>query len=98
MPNATTDKKPVKKSAKQDAPKPEAAPVPEAAPTINPVLSPEHRRILDSREALKHPLPADQAFFEAPDGFIMVGEKSHDRAFYRQGNHGKGMWINPRRA
>lgn len=47
-----------------------------------------------SREVLKHPLAPGQAFFEAPDGFVVVGEESKDRAFYRAGNNGKGLWIN----
>lgn len=47
-----------------------------------------------SREVLKHQLAPGQAFFEAPDGFVIVGEESKDRAFYRAGNNGKGLWIN----
>lgn len=53
--------------------------------------------ISESRKALDHGLEPNQAFFEAPDGFIIVGEASMGKMYYRAGNGGKGMWINPRR-
>lgn len=43
------------------------------------------------------PLGSGQKYFEAPDGTIMIGEADKDRLWYRKGNGGKGMWINPRR-
>lgn len=55
-------------------------------------------RIAESREALKHPLAPGMKFFEAPDGYIIVGEANRDHVPYRYGNNGKGMSINPRRA
>lgn len=55
-------------------------------------------RIAESRKALTEPLGPDQAFFEAPDGFIMVGDKDRRSLLYRAGNGGKGMLINQRRA
>jgi hypothetical protein len=54
-------------------------------------------RIAESREALKHDLSPGQAFFEAPDGFIIVGDADRDHVLYRQGNNGQGMRINKRR-
>lgn len=42
-------------------------------------------------------LVAGQAYFEAPDGHIIIGEDSKDQTWYRQGNGGKGMWINKKR-
>jgi len=56
-------------------------------------LTPDQIRIAESREVLKHPLEEGQEFFEAPDGFIIVGEKGRGRVFYRAGN----MYINPMR-
>lgn len=53
--------------------------------------------ITESREALNHPLQVGQSFFEAPDGYIIVGDEKQDRVFYRAGNGGKGYWINKRR-
>lgn len=53
--------------------------------------------IAESRKALDHPLQAGQAFFEAPDGHIIVAESDRPHVWYRQGNNGEGMWINPRR-
>ena len=54
-------------------------------------------RIADSRKALKQPLPAGSKFFEAPDGYIIVGDAKRDYVHYRYGNDGKGMLINPKR-
>ena len=55
------------------------------------------QRIAESRKALEHPLGPNQAFFEAPDGFVIVSDADKDHVLYRQGNNGKGMWINKRR-
>jgi len=43
------------------------------------------------------PLHPGQKYFEAPDGTIIIGESDRDRVWYRQGNGGKGCWINPKR-
>lgn len=43
------------------------------------------------------PLGVGQAYFEAPDGTILIGESSKPHLWYRAGNDGKGMWINPKR-
>lgn len=87
-----------------EAPKPEPAPVAVGpAPALvveapkGPVLSAEQKRILDSREALKHPLAKGQKFFESPEGYIVVGEDSANDVWCRQANNGKGCKINPRR-
>ena len=55
-------------------------------------------QVEESRKSLNQTLDPGQAFFEAPDGFIMVGESTADRMFYRAGNGGQGYWINKRRA
>lgn len=60
-------------------------------------MNPAESRIAESRKALGQPLAAGQAFFEAPDGFVVVAEADRPHVLYRQGNEGKGMWINPRR-
>jgi hypothetical protein len=61
------------------------------------VLTADQKRIADSRKALKHPLDPGQKFFEAPDGTIMVGEANKNHMWWRAGNGGHGMHINPRR-
>lgn len=81
-------------AAPQDAPAGESQEEAEPAPAAR--LTPEQKRIAESREALKHPCPAGQQFFEAPDGFIIMGEAKHHHVTYRMGN-GKTMLINPRR-
>lgn len=44
------------------------------------------------------PLEADQKYFEAPDGTVIVGESKANRIWYRNlhGN-GKGGWISAKR-
>lgn len=54
-------------------------------------------RIAESRKALNEPLQPGMAIFEAPDGMVIVAEAKHQHVWYREGNHGKGMFINPRR-
>lgn len=60
-------------------------------------MSAHDKRVEESREVLKHATPAGMKLFEAPDGYIVVSEEGKDHAWYRHGNGGKGMWINPRR-
>ena len=60
-------------------------------------ITPTDARIASSRDALKQKLEPGQKFFEAPDGTIIVGEADRSHVFYRQGNNGEGMWINPKR-
>ena len=55
------------------------------------------RAIEESRKVLEHPLSPGQRFFEAPDGYIIVGEADAQKILYRAGNDGKGMYINPMR-
>ena len=43
------------------------------------------------------PLGPGQKYFEAPDGTVLIGEDSNPHMWYRAGNDGKGMWINPKR-
>lgn len=43
------------------------------------------------------PLGPGQKYFEAPDGTILIGEADMPHLWYRAGNEGKGLWINPRR-
>lgn len=62
-----------------------------------PAPASEAQRIAESREALKHPLPAGMKFFESPEGYIVVGEANREHVFCRHAAHGKGMNINPRR-
>ncbi len=43
------------------------------------------------------PLAPGQAYFEAPDGTIIIGEGDKDQVWYRGLNGGKGGWINRKR-
>ncbi len=43
------------------------------------------------------PLGPGQAYFEAPDGTVLVGEADKAQLWYRAGNGGKGMFINQKR-
>lgn len=43
------------------------------------------------------PLGPGQAYFEAPDGTIIIGEDEKDHIWYRGLNGGKGGWINKKR-
>jgi hypothetical protein len=55
----------------------------------------EEERIAESRKALAQPLPAGMAFFEAPDGYIVLAEANRPHVLDRR--HGKAALINPRR-
>lgn len=59
--------------------------------------TPISERIAESRKALNQPLSAGQAFFESPDGEIVIGEENKGRAWSRTMNNGQGGWANPRR-
>lgn len=43
------------------------------------------------------PLGPGQRYFEAPDGTVLIGEDTNPHMWYRAGNNGNGMWINPKR-
>lgn len=55
------------------------------------------QQIVESRKALSHPLPPGMAFFEAPDGYILMGEDTKDHILLRGYDNGKGLLINKRR-
>ena len=38
-----------------------------------------------------------QKYFEAPSGEVLIGEADATHMWWRAGNSGKGMWINPKR-
>jgi hypothetical protein len=59
-------------------------------------MSPE-KAVLESRKLLDMPLPAGQRLFETPDGEIILGDETRDRAWSRHMNNGKGGWCNPKR-
>ncbi len=44
-----------------------------------------------------NPLGPSQKYFEAPTGEVLIGEESATHMWWRVGNGGKGMWINPKR-
>ena len=58
---------------------------------------PAKDKIAESRKALDTPLEPGQAFFEAGDGFIMVGEADRPHLWYKAGNNGDGCHINKKR-
>ncbi len=43
------------------------------------------------------PLGPGQKYFEAPSGEILIGEEDAPHMWWRAGNGGKGMFINPKR-
>jgi hypothetical protein len=43
------------------------------------------------------PLGPGQKYFEAPSGEILIGEEDANHMWWRAGNGGKGMFINPKR-
>lgn len=43
------------------------------------------------------PLGPGQKYFEAPTGEILIGEETSPHLWFRAGNDGKGMFINPKR-
>jgi hypothetical protein len=43
------------------------------------------------------PLGPGQKYFEAPSGEILIGEEDATHIWWRAGNGGKGMFINPKR-
>ena len=43
------------------------------------------------------PLGTGQKYFEAPTGEILIGEADMPHLWFRAGNGGKGMFINPKR-
>lgn len=61
------------------------------------VKTAKQMKIDESREVLKHPLLPGQQLFEAPDGYIIVGDADKAHVWYQDLNDGKGGMINPRR-
>lgn len=60
----------------------------------------KEEEIQEEKPLLKNQVNAlgtGEKYFEAPDGTILVGSANADRLWYRAGNHGRGMWINPKR-
>lgn len=58
----------------------------------------EKREEVLNKEAPKlEPLGPGQAYFEAPDGTIVIGEDTRNEIWHRAGNNGKGCWINRKR-
>lgn len=43
------------------------------------------------------PLAVGQAYFESPDGVVIIGDATKDQVWYRAGNNGKGLMINKKR-
>lgn len=54
-------------------------------------------RIAESRKSLNQILEEGQAFFETPEGEILIGQSDRDRMWSRTMNNGKGGWCNKRR-
>jgi hypothetical protein len=73
----------------------EQAPVLKEA--VKPVLTGWDAAIAESRKLLETPLSPGQAFFESPEGFVMVDEETRGRVWCRQANKGQGLWINSKR-
>jgi hypothetical protein len=72
-------------------------PVEVVKPLAKAPASDEASRIAESREALKHPLPFGNKFFESPEGYIVIAESDRADVWCRYANKGKGMKIQPMR-
>lgn len=75
----------------------EKKPEPPAAPKKQKPLTEEQVRIADSRKSLESPLAEGMAFFESPEGYIIVAESTRPHVWCGKANDGKGMFINPKR-
>lgn len=78
---------------------PKEAKATETVPVVEskPVLTGWDAAIAESRKLLDVPLSKGQAYFESPEGFIMIDQEDRGRVWCRSADKGKGMWINPRR-
>jgi hypothetical protein len=63
------------------------------------LVEPIAEKVVDAvlKPKVLEPLSVGQAYFEAPDGTIIIGDDSRDQVWYRQMNKGKGGWINKKR-
>lgn len=57
----------------------------------------EREEVLKAEAPNVEPLGPGQKYFEAPDGTMLIGEATANQIWYRNGNGGKGMWVNPKR-
>lgn len=53
--------------------------------------------VKETKEVKLEPLGPGQRYFEASDGTILIGEADKNQLWYRNGDGGKGCWINPKR-
>lgn len=63
---------------------------------VVPLVKKEEAKKEDIKPVLE-PLAAHQAYFESPEGEIIIGEADKDQIWSRKTNGGKGGWINKRR-
>lgn len=66
------------------------------AVVVNEEKKEEPAKALQVKQKLE-PLGPGQKYFESPDGTILIGEADSPHLWYRAGNGGKGMFINPKR-
>ena len=92
MPKGVPKKKAIVTKKKEE-------PVLEVKEESKPVV-PEAKHAEEKKEEAKPvlkntlpPLEPTQQYFEAPDGTVLVGEKSATRLWYRK----ESIWINPKR-
>lgn len=57
----------------------------------------ETKEVLKPEAPKLEPLAPGQAYFEAPDGTVIIGEDTKNEIWYRSLNDGKGGWINRKR-
>jgi hypothetical protein len=57
----------------------------------------QKEKVLKKEPVKLEPLQVGQAYFEAPDGTVIIGEDTKNEIWYRAGNNGKGMYINKKR-
>lgn len=65
------------------------------------ILKPEvpsaQKEEIKKAKPVLEPLGAGQAYFESPEGEIIIGEANKDQIWSRKMNGGKGGWCNKRR-
>jgi hypothetical protein len=92
-PAADKESQEAAQAAGNDAPEPKHKA--EAEPRRE--LTAQERYIAESRKCLNEPLAPGQQYFESPEGIVKIGDADKAHIWCAQANHGKGMWINPRR-
>lgn len=97
MPKSKTTSKKETKNEKAEEKAPVLTEAQPTAPIVKEAKAEPQKKISPPPAKTLEPLGSGQAYFEAPDGTILVGDETREQIWYRAGNNGKGMWINKMR-